>query len=259
MYTNIRFEVENKVCLITINRPDKLNALNNNTLDELENAMMKIYNDKAIEAVVITGEGEKAFVAGADIGEISSLTEVNGRKFSEKGQEIFQQIESCHKPVIGAINGYALGGGCELALSCHVRIGSRNAKLGLPEVSLGILPGYGGTQRLTKLVGKGWAMEMILTGEMINAETAYSIGLINKICDSKEGLLNMAKEYASRMTKHAPIAIGLAIESINAATDYEKNGYQVESNSFLRCLKTKDFKEGTQAFLNKKPPVFTGE
>ena len=259
MYTNIKFEIENQICVLTINRPDKLNALNNTTLDEIESAFIKIYNDKSIRAVIITGEGTKAFVAGADISEISELTEVNGRKFAERGQEIFQQIESCHKPVIAAINGYALGGGCELALACHLRIGSMNAKLGLPEVSLGILPGFGGTQRLTQLIGKGRAMELILSGKMIDSDTAYKFGLLNQVCQSHDELLTLSFDLANKIIQNAPVSIAMSIESVNAATDYEKNGYQVEANSFLRCLTTKDFEEGTLAFLEKRKPIFTGE
>jgi enoyl-CoA hydratase len=242
-----------------INREDKLNALNNSTLNELKEAVQEVYDNKEIKALIITGSGEKAFVAGADIQEISKLNELNGRKFSEHGQEIFDLIENCHKPVIAAINGFALGGGCELALSCHIRIASKNARLGLPEVSLGLLPGYGGTQRLTRLIGKGRALEIIMTAEMITAEDALAIGLINHMVDFPSELIPMAKEIHQKILKNAPLSIGMVIDSVNAATRNDVNGYQIESNYFSSVMKTKDFGEGTRAFLEKRPPRFTGE
>jgi len=258
-FNNILFETDGGICVLTINRPDKLNALNNTTLIDIREAIQEVYDDKKIKALIITGSGEKAFVAGADIKEISELNELNGRKFSENGQEIFNLIENCHKPVIAAINGYALGGGCELALACHIRIASKNAKIGLPEVTLGILPGYGGTQRLTHLIGKGRALEMMLTGEMINAELGYQYGLLNHLVETPEHLLPFAIQILQKMLKNAPLALGMVIESVNAATKFDTNGFQTESNCFSNALKTSDFIEGTKAFLEKRSPEFSGE
>ncbi len=258
-YNNILFEIEGGICVITINRPDKLNALDHSTLHDIRQAIQEVYDNKKIKALIITGSGDKAFVAGADIKEISELNELNGRKFSENGQEIFNLIENCHKPVIAAINGYALGGGCELALSCHIRIASKNAKLGLPEVSLGILPGYGGTQRLTHLIGKGRALEMVLTGDMINAEICFQYGLLNHLVESAEDLMPYAVQVLQKILKNAPLALGMVIESVNAATKAGTDGFQTESNCFSNALKTSDFVEGTQAFLEKRTPEFIGE
>lgn len=258
-FNNVLFETADGICVLTINRPDKLNALNQATLMEIREAIQEVYDEKSIKALIITGSGGKAFVAGADIKELSELNELNGRKFSENGQEIFNLIENCHKPVVAAINGYALGGGFELALACHLRIGSKNAKFGLPEVTLGILPGYGGTQRLTFLIGRGRALEMMLTGEMIDAEIGLQFGILNHIVEHSALLLPYTSNLLKKILKNAPLALGMVIESVHAATRFETNGFQTESNCFSNALKTKDFIEGTNAFLEKRPPEFTGE
>jgi enoyl-CoA hydratase len=256
-YTNLKLDIKNNILYIRINRPDKLNALNFQTLDELREAMVEAHDNHDVKGIIITGEGEKAFVAGADISEFMQINEFNSRKFSEKGQEVFSFIERCPKPVIAAINGFALGGGCELALSCHMRIASDNAKIGLPEVTLGILPGYGGTQRLTLLVGKGKAFEIIMTGDMINAEDALNIGLVNYVVPQPE-LLARCEGILNKIILRAPIAIAQTIECVNAVFNETKDGYEVEANSFAICTKTEDFKEGTKAFLEKRKPEFKG-
>ena len=258
-FNNILFETTDGIGILTINRPDKLNALNEATLNEIREAIQEVCNEKTIRGLIITGGGEKAFVAGADIRELSELNELNGRKFSENGQELFDLIENCHKPVIAAVNGYALGGGFELALACHIRIGTRNARFGFPEVTLGILPGYGGTQRLTFLIGKGRALEMMLSGERIDSETGFKYGILNHVVDDPTRLLPFASELLKKILKNAPLALGMVIESVNAATKSEINGFQTESNCFSNAVKTKDFIEGTTAFLAKRPPEFTGE
>ncbi len=258
-FKNIFFDIDEGVCTVTINRPEKLNVLNNATLNDIREAIQEVYDNKEIRALIITGNGSKAFVAGADINEIAGLNELKGRKFSENGQEIFNMIENCPKPVLAAINGYALGGGCELALACHIRVASKSIKLGLPEVSLGILPGYGGTQRLPHLIGKGRAIELMITGEMISAERAWEMGMINHIVDSPDQLIPFSKELVKKIMKNAPLAIGMVIESVNASWKNDVNGYQTESNCFSNALKTKDFTEGTRAFLDKRQPEFKGE
>lgn len=257
-YKNIKLDVKNNILYIIINRPDKLNALNFQTLDELKNVMWEAYEDKEVKSIIITGDGEKAFVAGADISEFTQLNKINSRKIAENGQDIFSLIEKCPKPVIAAVNGFALGGGCELALACHMRVASDNAKLGLPEVTLGILPGYGGTQRLTLLVGKGKAFEMIMTGDMITAEHALQIGLVNYVVPQAQ-LLAKCEEILGRIMLRAPVAIAQTVECVNAVYNETKDGYEVEANSFAICAKTEDFKEGTNAFLEKRKPAFKGK
>ena len=255
---NLITEVNNGVLLVTINRPESLNALNTDTIDEL-GRMIQYVNDTAeVKGVIITGSGEKAFVAGADIKEIAELNEMNARKFSEKGQEILAMIENCEKPVIAAVNGFALGGGCELAMACHIRVATGNAKFGLPEVSLGIIPGYGGTQRMTQLVGKGKAFELIMTGDMISANDALSLGLVNYVTESKEQLLELTNKIMSKIIVKAPLAVGMAIHCVNAVYS-DENGYQTEANNFSNCCKTEDFKEGTQAFIDKRKADFVGK
>jgi enoyl-CoA hydratase len=257
-YKNLKLDIKNNILYLIINRPDKLNALNFQTLDELRDAMREAYEDKEVRGIIITGEGEKAFVAGADISEFTTVNKLNSRKVAENGQEIFRLIEMCPKPVIAAVNGFALGGGCELALACHMRIASENAKLGLPEVTLGILPGYGGTQRLTLLVGKGKAFEMIMTGDMINAEHALQIGLVNYVVPQSE-LLAKCESIMEKIISRAPVAIAQTVECVNAVYNETKDGYEVEANSFAICTKTEDFKEGTNAFLEKRKPTFKGK
>ena len=257
-YKNLKLDVKNNILYITVNRPEKLNALNFQTLDEFREAMGEAYENEEVKAVIITGAGEKAFVAGADISEFTQINEINSRKFSENGQDTFSLIEKCPKPVIAAVNGFALGGGCELALACHMRVASDNAKIGLPEVTLGILPGYGGTQRLTLLVGKGKAFEIIMTGDMITAEHALQIGLVNYMVPQSE-LMAKCEGILNKIIQRAPVAIAQTVECVNAVYNETKDGYEVEANSFAICTKTEDFKEGTKAFLEKRKPEFKGK
>lgn len=257
-FENLLWVLEDRILTLTINRESKLNALNSATLDELKAAFESIYDDESIGGVILTGAGEKAFVAGADIAEISQLSEVNSRKFAEAGQDIFLAIENCPKPVIAAVNGFALGGGCEIAMACHIRLASENAKFGLPEVKLGILPGYGGTQRMPQIIGKGKALEMMLTGEMISSTQALQWGLVNYVLPNKEELINKSKELIRKMLKNSPSAIELIITATNAGT-YNEAGFQAEANSFQRATRTEDFKEGTNAFLEKREAKFTGK
>ena len=258
-YKNLREALEDGILTVTINRPDKLNALNAITLSELKDCIENAYDESNVKGIIITGSGNKAFVAGADISEFKELSEVNGRKYSERGQEIYSLIENCLKPVIAVVNGYALGGGCELAMACHIRIGTGNAFFGQPEVSLGILPGYGGTQRLTQIIGKGKALEMMLTGEMISAEEALSAGLVNHLVSTKEEGIAKANNILHKIFKNAPLSVGMVINCVNAAFSKDEDGYQIEANSFANCCKTEDFKEGTSAFLEKRKPEFKGE
>lgn len=256
-YNNLLFEKIDNIGIVKINRPDKLNALNRETLIELKSVFEEIQNDDLIFSVILTGSGEKAFVAGADISELNRLSMLEGKKFAEFGQEIFNFIENMEKPVLAAVNGFALGGGCELALACHFRYASENAKFGQPEVNLGIIPGYGGTQRLPRLVGKGRAIEMILTGNLISAEEALSIGLVNKVW-KKEELLDKSIETLKTINSKGQQAIRLAIKAINAATtDNLNSGLNYEAILFALGCGTNDFKEGTSAFLEKRKPNFT--
>lgn len=257
-YNNLEISLENYILTITISRPDSLNALNVATLQEIQIAFQNALDNPSVMGIIFTGAGDKAFVAGADIKEISELNALNARKFAENGQEIFQLIETSEKPVIAAINGFALGGGCELAMACHIRVASENAKFGMPEVTLGLIPGYGGTQRLTQLVGKGKALEMMLTGGIINANEALSIGLVNKVV-SQESLYQESNKIMSKIIQQAPIAIANIIRAVNSAENCEENGYQTETNGFMNCCGTADFKEGTSAFLQKRKPEFKGE
>ena len=258
VFVNILTEERQGILYLTINREDKLNAMNLETLAELRTVFDQVMDNKAIKAVILTGAGEKAFVAGADITEIASLNEVNARKFAESGQEIFAMIENCHKPVIAVTNGYTLGGGCELAMACHMRVATANAKFGQPEVNLGIIPGYGGTQRLTLLVGRGKANELMMTGDMIGAEEAKSLGLVNHVFPTKQEAISGAEAIIEKIMGKAPLAIGMVVDCVNAVF-LEENGYQTEANSFARCVKSGDYKEGTSAFLEKRKPVFRGE
>ncbi len=256
-FKNILTSVGNTILTITINRPSSLNALNAQTITELGEAMELAKNNNEIAGIIITGSGEKAFVAGADISEIAKLNELNGRSFAESGQKVFEDIENCEKPVIAAVNGFALGGGCELAMACHIRIAVASAKFGQPEVSLGLIPGYGGTQRLTKLVGQGRALELMMTGDLINAEEAHRIGLVNHVTTDIDSLHQKVESIMHKITAKAPLAIGLVISCVNAATSKE-NGYQIEANGFAHCCQTNDKEEGTRAFLEKRIPKFKG-
>lgn len=255
---NVSTSAEGEILIITLKRPEKLNALNNKTMQELHYAVMEFYDSDDYRGAIITGAGDKAFVAGADIKEISELTELNARKFSEQGQETFSLIENSSKPIIAAVNGYALGGGCELAMACHMRIASENAKFGLPEVTLGIIPGFGGTQRLTQLVGKGKALELLMTAEMISAEDARQLGLVNHVVPIGQALVK-SKELLNKILDKAPLAIGQIVDCVNAAYNEEEHGFQTEANSFGICCKSEDFHEGTKAFLEKRKPVFKGK
>ncbi len=255
-YSNILFEQKNHVGILIINRPDKLNALNDKTLDELHDCFSSINNDKDIYVVIITGSGEKAFVAGADISELNKLDKDSAKKFSEKGQSIFYSIENLGKPVIAAVNGFALGGGCELALACHIRYASDKAKFGQPEVNLGIIPGYGGTQRLTRLINPGRSAEMILSADIIDANEAYRIGLVSKVFPADE-LMNKAIELAEKISSKGQIAISLALKSVISTEELtDTEGQKLESDMFAYCCGTEDFKEGTSAFLEKRKPNF---
>ncbi len=258
-FQNLELDLHNGILTIRINRPEKMNALNAETVEEIRTAIQQVYDDQDIKGVIITGEGQKAFVAGADIKEIAELNEVNGRKFAENGQEVFALIENCHKPVIAAVNGYALGGGCELALACHFRLASKNAKFGQPEVNLGIIPGYGGTQRLTQLVGKGRALELMMTADIISADEAFAMGLVNHVYEDAETLLDKTEEIMEKIIAKAPLAVGMVVNCVNAAYDRDENGFQTEANSFASCCKSDDFVEGTSAFLEKRTANFKGE
>lgn len=246
---------EHGLSLLTINRPEKLNALNQTVLDEVSKVMDEVEKDNSVRGLMITGAGEKAFVAGADIKELSNLDQKTGEKLSKKGQEIFNQIETCSKPVVAIVNGYAMGGGAELAMACHIRIATENAVFGLPEVSLGLIPGYGGTQRLTKLVGKAKAFEFILTGGQIPAGKALEIGLVNQVSSGNGH--EEAKAILGKILKNGPVAVTKAIAAINAADS--NDGFDKEALLFGELCETEDFKEGTTAFLEKRKAKFTGK
>ncbi|MBF9253514.1 enoyl-CoA hydratase/isomerase family protein [Pontibacter sp. 172403-2] len=258
IYENLLLDLNNGILTITINRADKLNALNIDTIREIKNAVQQVYDEPSVKGAILTGAGPKAFVAGADIAEIAELSEVNSRNFAERGQEVFGMIERCNKPIIAAVNGFALGGGCELAMACHMRVASDNARFGQPEVNLGLIPGYGGTQRLTQLIGKSKAMELLMTADMLYAEEARQLGLVNYVVP-QEQLLNKCRELLEKIMSKAPLAVGLVIECVNAVYDKEENGYQTEANAFARCCTSEDFIEGTNAFLEKRKPVFKGQ
>ena len=257
-YENILADTNGSLMKITINRPKQLNALNGATIAELSEAFKAGEADTNVRAIILTGMGDKAFVAGADIKEFAEFSVEEGKKLSRNGHEsLFDLVENLTTPVIAAINGYCLGGGLELAMASHIRIASDNAMMGLPEVSLGVIPGYGGTQRLTQLVGKGKALELIMTAGMMKAEEAKDWGLVNHVTFQNQ-LIEMAEKIAGRIAKNSPRAIGLAIEAVNAGQVDGVNGFDVEINKFGEAFGTEDFKVGTQAFLNKEKPVFTG-
>jgi enoyl-CoA hydratase len=258
-YKNLLFDIKEHIAIITLNRPEKLNALNHDTLRELNEVFADIKSDESIFVVILTGSGEKAFVAGADISEINKLNILDGKKFAEFGQSVFSMIEKFEKPVIAAINGFALGGGCELALSCHIRIAGENARFGQPEVNLGIIPGYGGTQRLTRLINSGRSAEMILTADMIDAAEALRIGLVNKVFPLSE-LQSKTFEMAKKISEKGQQAIRFALKSIKVVDEVSsQEGQNIEAALFALCCGTEDFKEGTQAFLEKRKPNFTNK
>lgn len=259
-YQNILVSLDGNLARLTINRPSKLNALNKETINELHLAFKALEENPQIRVVILTGSGEKAFVAGADISEFADFSVDEGAQLAAQGQEIlFDFVQNLSTPVIAAVNGFALGGGLELAMACHFRIASDNAKMGLPEVTLGLIPGYGGTQRLPQLVGKGRAMEMILTAGMIPAEEALRIGLVNHVVSQEEELLPFCESIAQKIIKNAPLAISKAIHAINANYKEGENGFDTEIKSFGKCFGTQDFKEGTTAFLEKRKAVFIGK
>src|SRR5580700_2065283 len=258
-FQNIKFEKKNQIAYVTIDRPKVLNALNMATMQELKQAFAAIKDDAEVRVVILTGGGEKAFVAGADIGELSQHSPVSAKEYTHKGQAIIDAIENLGKPVIACINGFALGGGCELAMACTMRLASENAKLGQPEVKLGLIPGYGGSQRLPRLVGKGLAMQIVLTGEMITAQEAYRIGLVNEVTTSAE-LIPRAEAIAAKIIANAPLAVQYAIEAVNKGMEMTlAEGLFLEAALFGVCCSTEDKKEGTAAFLEKRAAAFKGK
>lgn len=258
-FENILFEKKNAVAYVTLNRPKVLNALNMATMEELRAAFHDIKNDSGVRVVIMTGSGEKAFIAGADIGELAKHDPVSAKAYTHRGQSVLNLIENLGKPVIACINGFALGGGCEIAMACTMRLASENAKLGQPEVKLGIMPGYGGTQRLPRLVGKGIAMQLVLTGEMISAQEAHRIGLVNEVVAAAE-LIPRAEAIAQKIIANAPLAIQYALEAVNRGMEMPlAEGLFLEATLFGVCCATEDKKEGTTAFLEKRPAHFNGK
>ena len=255
-YHNILIGVHNEILTITVNRPDKLNALNKKTIEEIGDAVKNGEADPAIAGIIITGSGAKAFVAGADISEFMNYSNNEGKELSAAGHKIFKSIEMCGKPVIAAVNGFALGGGCELAMSCHIRVASDNAKFGQPEVNLGVIPGYGGTQRLVQLIGKGKAMEYLMTADMMDAQQALQWGLVNHVT-TQDQLIAKCEEIIGKIKKRSPKAIAGIVRSVDAYFKDGVDGFQTEIDEFGKCFNTDDFKEGTAAFLEKRSPAFS--
>jgi len=258
MYQTLLTSTENNVLTITINRPDKLNALNKDVFDDLDKVLNDIEKNPEIKSAIITGAGKKAFIAGADISEFNSLTKEQAMDMAKRVQNIFFRIENFGKPIIAAVNGFALGGGCELSMACHFRIASDNAKFGQPEVNLGLIPGYGGTQRLVQLIGKGRALELLMSGNMIDAHEAKQFGLVNHIT-SVDNLLEQAKFILTVINSKAPLAVAACIKAANAVYDERKNGFDVEIKEFGDCFATEDMKEGVAAFLEKRKASFKGK
>ncbi len=259
MYQHIIAQIEAGILTLTINRESKLNALNIELLGEIDHALTAQRDNAAVQGVVITGSGNKAFAAGADIAEFAHFTAEEGKQLSAKGHGIFKRIENYPKPVIAAVNGFALGGGCELAMACHLRVATPNAKFGQPEVNLGIIPGYGGTQRLVQLIGKGKALELLMTADTISADEALRLGLANHIVATFEELLPKCSEIIRKIAAKGPLAIAKIIEAVNAHFDTDKNGFEIEIDLFAQCFNTLDFKEGTTAFIEKRKALFKGE
>jgi enoyl-CoA hydratase len=257
-YENLLYEAKDQIARITFNRPSVLNALNRKTMEELGDALEKVRADDSVRVLILTGAGEKAFVAGADISELAQRTPVDGKDYTLFGQGVIHRLETLGKPSIAAINGFALGGGCEVALACSIRIASKNAKLGQPEVKLGIIPGYGGSQRLPRLCGKGVAHEWILTGEIFSAEEACRVGLVNRVVEPGE-LLPAAEQLARKIIANAPLAVKYAMEAIEHGMEMpQEQGLFLEATLFGLCCATEDMREGTRAFLEKRPPKFQG-
>ena len=258
-FENILVEKKNSIAYVTVNRPKVLNALNLATMEELRAAFHDIKNDKGIRVVIFTGTGEKAFIAGADIGELANHDAVMGKEYTHRGQNVLNLIENLGKPVIASINGFALGGGCELSMACTFRLASENAKIGQPEVKLGIIAGYGGSQRLPRLVGKGWAMQNLLTGEMVSAQEAHRIGLVNEVLPAAD-LMKRAEEIAKKIIANAPLAVQYTMEAVNKGLDMPlAEGLFLEATLFAVACATEDKKEGTTAFLEKRPANFKGK
>ncbi len=253
----LTYDVADGVALVTLNRPDKLNALSREVLDELEDRFVAIGRDDSVKGVILTGAGDKAFAAGADISQFRSMGAMEGHRFALRGQAVFNRIESLPKPVIAAVNGFALGGGCELALACHLRTASESATFGQPEVNLGIIPGYGATQRLPRLVGLGRATEMILTGDRVSAQRAYEIGLVNRVF-ADDALIDGTKALLTGILSKAPAAIGLALEAVHSSDIPLHEGLRHEAALFGQCCATEDFAEGIDAFLERRKPEFKG-
>ena len=257
-YQNLLLEIRNDILTITINRESQLNSLDRLTLAELKRVFSDEAADKHVKGVIITGSGPKAFIAGADIKEFLEINSEKGRKLAQEGHRLFDTIENYRKPVTAAINGYALGGGLELALACHIRIASEHALMGLPEINLGLIPGYGGTQRLTRLIGKGRAIEMILTAKKVSAAEAFNCGLVNYVT-AQDQLIIKTEELMAKIIRGPALAIASAITAVNAATDPNKDGFSVEINEFTNCFNTQDFSEGLKAFMEKRRPDFEGK
>jgi len=257
MSDNITTRIENGILYITINRETKLNALNIETLKDIREAVLAIYENKEVKGVILTGAGAKAFAAGADIAEFANFNVEEGTRMSADGHGVLNAIEKCTKPVIAAVNGFALGGGCELAMACHIRVAAENAKFGQPEVNLGLVPGYAGTQRLAQLVGRGRAIELLITGDVINAAEAHRIGLVNHVVPQDQ-LMAKCEEILNKVKAKAPLAIASVIRCVNAHFDKKMDGNNVEINEFGNFFGTEDFKEGTQAFLEKRTASFKG-
>ena len=257
-YSTILTQLDNGIFTITINRPDKLNALNKEVFNDLDAVMDEIIANPSIQSVIVTGSGSKAFVAGADITEFANLSFDEAKILAKRGQDVFFKIENSAKPIVACVNGFALGGGCELAMACHFRIASDNAKFGQPEVNLGLIPGYGGTQRLTQLIGKGRAIELLISANMIDANTALQYGLVNYVVPQEE-LLNKAISLLNIINTKAPLAVAACITAANATWNETKDGFAEEINEFGKCFGTQDMKEGTTAFLEKRKAVFVGK
>ncbi|WP_212001622.1 enoyl-CoA hydratase/isomerase family protein [Chitinophaga sp. HK235] len=258
MYQTLSTQLEKNIQIITINRPEKMNALNQLMMGELGLAIDEVYRNKNIKGAIITGAGEKAFVAGADISEFLTLSPKQGEELAKSGHVVFQRIEYSPKPIIAAVNGFALGGGCELAMACHFRIASENARFGQPEVNLGLIPGYGGTQRLTQLIGKGKAIELMMTGDMITAPEALAWGLVNHVVKLEE-LMPKAISILEKIQSKAPLAVARVVKCVNAAIDKELDGWETEVKEFAACFATKDLQEGAEAFIQKRQANFKGE
>ena len=259
-YENLLYELDanSGILTLTINRPSKLNALNASTIDEIDAAMQRALDEPQVRGIIVTGSGEKAFVAGADIAELAALTPSQAARAAGRGQEAFSRIEESIKPVVAAVNGFALGGGCELAMACHMRVAADNARFGQPEVNLGLVPGYGGTQRLPQLIGKGKAIELLLTADQVKADEALRLGLVNHVVPQAE-LLPFCRQLLTKIIGKAPLAVGMVLECVNAHYAKDADGYETEVKAFGRAFESADFKEGTQAFMEKRPAVFTGE